>query len=79
MMKTKRIETHILNYVKSVPEANTLEILENVNRTSKHGTTLEALGPILNRLKVEKKLIKLTSYDTHRLKPSTWKYRNIDQ
>jgi len=76
-MKTKRIAKHIMDYIIKVPMADFYEILEYINRRSKHGTTKEALGSILNRLKNEKKIIKIASFSSSDNKCSIWKNMEV--
>ena len=54
-MKTVRIREKISNYLGPGPR-NTVEILEHINSTMKHGTTSQQLGNVLSK---DKHVIKI--------------------
>ena len=48
-MRTTRLRERIKRFLAEKGEANTTEILEHVNTTTRHGTTPQQLGNVLSK------------------------------
>lgn len=74
--KTKRVRKKILEYLEKVNIGDTFEIIDFINRTTKIGTTLQAIGNILSNMATKKEIIKVSSWKNN--SPAIWK-RNINE
>ncbi len=61
-MKTMIVRGKILKYFEKVPHADTYEILDFINRTTKHGVTTQAIGSILSNMSKLKLIVKISDY-----------------
>lgn len=79
MAKTQRIREKIVSYMAEEGEVTTADILEYVNKNSRHGTTMNQLGNILAKSKM---FVKVDFIDetvfNHRNRVCTWKLRDED-
>ena len=55
-MKTKRLRTHIITYLRENGAKSTTEIKDHLNQRTRHGTTMNQLGNILAKCSEFRKL-----------------------
>ena len=68
--KTKRVRAKILEYFKKMNIGDTFEVLDFVNRTTKIGTTIQAIGNILSDMANKNQIIKISDWKNN--SPAIW-------
>ena len=79
MAGTQRIREKIVSYMREKGEVTTTDILEHVNNTLRHGTTMNQLGNILGKSSLFVKVDYIDeSVSDHRNRICSWRLRDED-
>ena len=79
MAKTQRIREKIVSYMREKGEVTTTDILEHVNNTLRHGTTMNQLGNILGKSSLFVKTGYIDeSLSNNRNRICSWRLRDED-